>query len=184
VALAALLGAARAQEDAKLAALMHSLAQVKHARGTFVERKHLAMLDGPLESSGTLAYSAPGRLEKHVLAPRQESMILEGDSLVVENRETGQRRSFALQENAVLWAFVESIRSTLTGDLATLQRFYEVRLEGDKAAWRLRLKPTDRRMRQVASEILVGGSGTWVGRIEIFQTGGDRTVTLISREAS
>ena len=32
--------------------LMRDLAQVKSARATFVERKHLAILNTPLESSG------------------------------------------------------------------------------------------------------------------------------------
>jgi len=172
------------QDDSRLVELMQGLAQVKSARGKFVERKYLAMLESPLESSGTLAYSAPGRLEKHMLAPRQESMILDGDTLLIDNKQTGQRRSFALQEHPVLWAFIESIRSTLTGDLATLRRFYEVRLEGDTAAWRLLLTPTDERMRRAAAEIRVGGSGSWVNRIEILEVGGDRSVTVIAREGS
>jgi len=163
---------------------MQGLAQVKSARGKFVERKYLAILEAPLESSGTLAYAAPGRLEKHMLVPRQESMVLDGDTLVIDNKETGQRRTFTLQDNPVLWAFVESVRSTLTGDLATLKRFYEVKLEGDATAWRLRLKPTEKRMRQAAAEIRVGGSGTWVNLIEILEAGGDRSVTVITREAS
>jgi len=175
---------AHAQHERELVEIMQGLAQVKSARGRFVERKYLAMLEAPLESSGTLYYAAPGRLEKHMLAPRQESMILEGDTLVIDNKETGQRRSFALQEHAVLWAFVESIRSTLGGDLATLKRFYHVALEGDAQAWRLRLKPTDRRMRRAATEIRVSGKGAWVGVIEILEAGGDRSVTSITREAS
>jgi outer membrane lipoprotein-sorting protein len=163
--------------------LMKDLAQVKSARGRFVERKHLAMLNAPLESSGTLVYAAPGRLEKHMLSPRQESLILDGDRLIIDHKATGQRRTFPLQEHPVLWAFVESIRSTLAGDLPTLQRFYEVRLEGDASAWRMRLKTKEARMRQAASEIRVGGSGTWVNVIEIDEAGGDRSVTEITREA-
>ena len=176
---------ARTQGKSALALeqLMKDLAQVKSARGRFVERKHLAMLNAPLESSGTLVYVAPGRLEKHMLSPRRESLILDGDQLIIENKDKGQRRTFPLQEHPVLWAFVESVRSTLTGDLATLQRFYEVRLEGDAGAWRLRLKPKEPRMRQAASEIRVGGSGTWVSVIEIDEAGGDRSVTTITREA-
>ena len=176
---------ARTQGKSALALeqLMKDLAQVKSARGTYVERKHLAMLNAPLESSGTLVYVAPGRLEKHMLSPRRESLILDGDQLIIENKDKGQRRTFPLQEHPVLWAFVESVRSTLTGDLATLQRFYEVRLEGDADAWRLRLKPKEARMRQAASEIRVGGSGTWVSVIEIDEAGGDRSVTTITREA-
>lgn len=175
---------AKGGDDSRLVELMQGLAQVKSARGKFVERKYLAILEAPLESSGTLAYAAPGRLEKHMLVPRQESMVLDGDTLVIDNKDTGQRRTFTLQDNPVLWAFVESIRSTLAGDLATLKRFYEVSLEGDAAAWRLRLKPMEKRMRQAAAEIRVGGSGTWVNLIEILEAGGDRSVTVITREAS
>jgi len=162
--------------------LMQQLAQVKSARGKYVERKHLAMLDTPLDSSGTLLYLAPGRVEKHMLSPRRESLILDGDTLVIESK--GQRRAFALQDHPVVWAFAESIRSTLKGDLATLQRFYEVRLEGDKSAWRLRLRPKEARMRQAASEINLGGSGAWVNLIEVQEAGGDHSVTKITREAS
>ena len=179
------LAPAQAQDKPTLALerLMKDLAQVKSARGRFVERKHFAMLSAPLESSGTLVYVAPGRLEKHMTSPRQESLILEGDRLIVDRKDKGQRRTFPLQEHPVLWAFVESIRSTLNGDLATLQRFYEVRLEGNAGAWRLRLRPKEPRMRQAASEIRVGGSGTWVNRIEIDEAGGDRSVTEVTREA-
>jgi len=167
-----------------LAQLMQDLRQVKTARGRFVERKYLAILNTPLESSGTLVYIAPGRLEKHMLAPRQESLTLDGDTLLIENKETGQRRRVVLQEQPVVWAFVESIRSTLAGDLQTLNRFYEVSLEGDASRWRLRLKPTQPRMREVASEIRVSGNGTWVGVIEILDAGGDRSVMTITPDAA
>lgn len=180
--------AAIAQTESKskwdLTQLMQDLRQVKTARGRFVERKYLAILNTPLESSGTLVYIAPGRLEKHMLLPRQESLTLDGDTLLIENKETGQRRKVVLQEHPVVWAFVESIRSTLAGDLQTLNRFYEVSLEGDASRWRLRLKPTEPRMREVASEIRVSGNGTWVGVIEILDAGGDRSVMTITQDAA
>lgn len=180
--------AAIAQTESKskwdLAQLMQDLRQVKTARGRFVERRYLAILNTPLESSGTLLYIAPGRLEKHMLLPRQESLTLDGDTLLIENKETGQRRRVVLQEQPVVWAFVESIRATLAGDLQALNRFYEVSLEGDASRWRLRLKPTEPRMREVASEIRVSGNGNWVGVIEILDAGGDRSVMTITRDAA
>jgi outer membrane lipoprotein-sorting protein len=186
VAVAAL-PAAIAQSESKskrdLTQLMQDLRQVKTARGRFVERRYLAILNAPLESSGTLVYIAPGRLEKHTLSPRQESLTLDGDTLLVENKETGQRRQVALEEQPVVRAFVESIRATLAGDLQTLSRFYQVSLEGDANRWRLRLRPTEPRMREVASEIRLSGNGTWVGMIEILDAGGDRSVMTITREA-
>ncbi len=162
--------------------LMSELGQVKSARARFVERKHLAILNAPLEATGTLLYTAPGRLEKHTLTPRQESLVLEGDRLTLENKERKQRRTFALQDQPVIWAFVESIRSTLAGDLATLSRFYQVSLDGGAGDWRLTLKPVEPGMQGVVSEIRIGGSRNWINTIEIIETQGDRSVMTITRD--
>ena len=162
--------------------LMRELATVKSTKARFVERKHLAILSAPLEATGTLLYTAPTRLEKHTLTPRQESLVLEGDRLTLENKERNQRRTFALQDQPVIWAFVESIRSTLAGDLATLTRFYEASLDGSERRWRLTLKPTDPRMQDVVSEIRISGDRNWINAIEIFETGGDRSVMTITRD--
>ena len=43
--------------------LMHGLAQIRSGHAGFVEKKFIAMLDRPVESSGELFYSAPDRLE-------------------------------------------------------------------------------------------------------------------------
>lgn len=164
--------------------LMRSLQAVKSSRARFVERKELAILTEPLESSGTLVYRAPGRLEKHTLVPERESMVLENGRLVLENAERGWRRSFALHEHPVIWAFVESIRSTLAGDLATLRRFYDVELEGGEPDWRLLLRPREPAMKTVVDEIRISGSGSWVSRIEVREAGGDCSIMTISREGS
>ena len=162
--------------------LMHELSQVKSAKARFVESRQLAILSAPLESSGTLIYTAPGRLEKHTLAPRAESLVLDGDRLTLENKAQNQRRSFALQQYPEIWALVERIRSTLAGDLAALQRYYQVGLEGSESQWRLTLKPVEPGMQKLVGEIRIGGSGNQVGSVEIIETGGDRSVMTITRE--
>jgi len=162
--------------------LMQELAQVKTAQGRFVERKHLAILNAPLELSGTLVYVAPSRLEKHTLAPRPESLVLEREELTIESRERNQRRTLVLQDHPVIWAFVESIRSTLAGDLPTLTRFYQVSLDGGERRWRLTLKPSEPGMRDVVSEIRISGDRSWINAIEIIETGGDRSVMTITKD--
>ena len=163
--------------------LMQDLGKVKSARGTFVERKYLGILTAPLESSGTLLYVAPDRLEKHTLAPRAESMVLDRRQLTLESAEPKRRRSLRLDDHPVIGVFVESIRSTLAGDLALLRQLYEVALEGDERKWRLVLKPIDPKMLEVVSEIRIGGSRDWIGSIEFLEPGGDRSVMSISRDA-
>ena len=162
--------------------LMQELRAVKSAHGRFVERKYLAALSAPLELSGTLAYTAPGRLEKRTLQPRAERLLLEGNTLTLEDQK--RRRSYALEQNPPVWAFVESIRSTLAGDLETLNRFYDVRLEGERSAWRLTLRPSEPSMQSMVSEIRIGGRGAWLEAIEVLDAGGDRSVMTITRDAS
>jgi len=162
--------------------LMQELAQVKSAQGRFVERKHVAILNAPLELSGTLVYVAPSRLEKHTLTPRPESLVLEREELTIESKERTQRRTLVLQDYPVIRAFVESIRSTLAGDLPTLSRFYQVSLDGGERRWRLTLKPTEPGMRDVVSEIRISGEGNWVSAIEIIESDGDRSVMTITKD--
>lgn len=163
--------------------LMQALAQVKTAKARFVERKYLAMLNAPLDSSGTLVYTAPGRLEKYTRLPKPETLVLDQDKLSIEYKDRGQRRTLALQDYPVIWAFVESIRSTLAGDLATLNRFYRANLAGSEEQWRLSLKPVDPKIQTVVKEIYIGGSRNRVRTIEIVETEGDRSVMTITEDA-
>ena len=160
--------------------LMRELAQVRTARAAFVERKHLAILTAPLESSGTLVYVAPDRLEKHTTAPRPESLVLDGDRLTLEDKGRDRKRTFALPEHPMIQAFVEGVRSTLAGDLATLSRFYQVALEGNERRWRLTLKPREQRMQDFVSDIRISGSLDRIRIIEIVETGGDRSLMTIT----
>ena len=163
--------------------LMQNLAQVKSARGTFVERKHLAILTAPLEFSGTLAYTAPDRLEKRILLPKPETMLLLQDRFTIENPARNQTRSLALQDYPLIRAFVESIRSTLAGDVQTLKRFYRIDLAGTPGQWRLSLTPSEPAMQAVVRQIRISGGNSRVSMIEVIEASGDLSVTTIAEEA-
>src|ERR1035437_1964959 len=76
--------------------LMRSLAQTHSSHARFVEKKTIAMLDQPVESSGELFYSAPDYLEKRTLKPKPESMILDHGTLVIERGR--QKHQLQLQD--------------------------------------------------------------------------------------
>jgi outer membrane lipoprotein-sorting protein len=180
-----LIGAAAAAESAPDASfgveqLMQRLAQVKSARATFVERKHLRVLNAPLEMTGTLVYTAPGYLEKHTLTPKPESLILDKETLTFEDRQSKRRRTLRLQQYPVVWAFVESIRATLAGDVESLKRFYRLSLAGSEADWRLTLDPREPDIQRMVREIRISGSRASVRTIEITETEGDRSVMTIT----
>ena len=159
--------------------LMQGLAQVKEAKGKFVERKFLNILNRPLESSGTLLFQAPDHLEKHTLTPKVESLVLNQDVLTIDIKARNIKRTLVLQEYPALWAFIESVRSTLAGDLPTLERFYKIELKGDATHWKMRLLPIEPRTRDVLSEIRFSGRGHWVDSIDTYETNGDHTLMEI-----
>ena len=162
--------------------LMQSLSQVKEAKGKFVERKFLSVLKQPLESSGTLLFQAPDHLEKHTLAPKVEMLVLDHGVLSIESKARNIKRTLVLQEYPAIWALVESIRSTLAGDLPTLQRFYSIELEGNAAHWKMRLLPVELKMREVISEIRISGRGNWVDSIETVEANGDHALMTVVKE--
>lgn len=165
-----------------LPALMQSLAAVKSAQARFVEYKTLSILTQPLESSGTLSWRAPDRVEKRTLKPRAESLVLDGNQLIVETAGKA-RQVLGAGDQPIVWAFVESIRATLAGDLPTLEKYYRVRLEGRAARWTLVLVPLSDRMRGFIAEIRIGGSAQRMNTVEVIEAGGDRSLMRIDEVA-
>ena len=160
--------------------LMANLRAVKTAQARFVERKYISMLDEPMVSSGILLYTAPDRLEKRTALPREERLIVENDTLTVE--DNGQLRAkIALQDHPEIGAIVDSIRATLAGDLPSLKRFYDVRLEGDAGQWRMLLQPIYLNLQKVVKLVRISGHGQSIDTIEENETDGDRSVIVLSQ---
>ena len=165
--------------------LMAALAQNGPGTVRFAETKTSALLKAPIESSGTLTYAAPSRLEKRTLAPRDERFAVDGETVVVEMaaRNAGEKRRLELRlgDYPAIRAFVESIRGTLAGDLAALRRHYRVELEGTWSDWRLHLLPSDPQMAELVLKVVIGGAGGEVRRVEILEASGDRSVMTITK---
>jgi Outer membrane lipoprotein carrier protein LolA-like len=161
--------------------LMQSLAQTRADRATFTEKKYIAILERPVESSGELVYTAPDRLEKRTFKPRPESMVLEQGVLLIERGR--QKHRLQLQEHPELAAFIDSIRGTLAGDRKALERNYRLSMEGGAEQWTLQLLPLNEKMLAVVKQIRMTGARETVRSIEITQPDGDRSLMLIERMA-
>jgi outer membrane lipoprotein-sorting protein len=159
-------------------ALMGLLARNKSNHADFVDRKFLSSLDRPLESSGELLYTAPGRLEKRTQKPKPETLIVDGDKLTIERN--GTRRSISLASYPDIAPFIDSIRATLGGDLATLSRDYRVTVDGTSDNWRLVLLPSDQRLAASISRVTLTGHEGQIATFEVLQADGNRSVSTIT----
>jgi outer membrane lipoprotein carrier protein LolA len=164
--------------DWTIGQLFDALAKRGETGATFSERKYVALLDRPLDSSGELVFTPPDRLEKRTLKPKPESLAVDRDTVTLERG--GKRRTLRLNENPQVAVLVESIRGTLAGDLASLTRVYSAGLQGDSARWRLVLRPLDPALGTLVERIEIGGAEAHVRTVEIFQADGDRSVMTIA----
>jgi outer membrane lipoprotein-sorting protein len=162
--------------------LMETLAQNKSGSATFVETKHIALLDKPLESSGELLYTAPDRLEKRTIKPKPESMTVNGGTLLIERGS--QKFHLQLQSYPELAAFIDSIRGTLAGDRKALERSYRLSLSGSAERWSLQLLPLDEKMQAVIQRIRISGARDQVNSIDLMQADGDHSLMVIEKLAT
>lgn len=159
--------------------LMSALAHGSPGKATFTERKYLAVVDIPIDSSGELRFIPPDRLEKRTLKPSPETMLLDGDTLTLER---GSRKQvLQLQDYPGVAGMIGSIRATLAGDRKALEKVYHLKLDGTAEHWSLLLTPRDAKVAQVVSEIRIEGRRDEVRSVEIEQAGGDHSVMTIRK---
>ena len=163
--------------DFNLAKLMYDLAQVERIEAEFQEQKTLAILDTPLEFSGTLSYRAPAYIKKQTT--HAESFIIDGDWLTIETPEQG-RRQYSLTGYRELQPLSAALRGLLSGDLTLLQRYYTLSLSGNTNAWMLELKPVAQTAAEFIEHIRVMGHANRIDHLQILETNGDHSSMTIS----
>lgn len=157
--------------------LMAELAQHKGGQARFVEKRYIALLDKPVLASGEMTYTPPDRLEKRTLLPKAETIVLDKDVLSLERDK--RKLSISLGSRPEAQAFVESIRSTLSGNRKALEQHYVLQVQGERNQWTLVLVPSEPGIAALLQRITVSGSGSQVRSIEYLQTDGDRSELAI-----
>jgi len=163
-----------------LSELMGLLAQQKSGEARFTEQRFVRGLEGPLDASGVLSFTAPDRLTRRTLSPRPETMSVEGNTLTLSRG--GRTRTLALDSMPELLGMVEAMRGTLSGNGQSLQRYFRSTLSGSAAGWTLDLQPIDPRLAAQVRAMRLSGRGGEVLGIDMEFIGGDRSVMAITPE--
>jgi outer membrane lipoprotein carrier protein LolA len=161
--------------------LMDLLKTRERARSEYIEQQFSSLLKRPLESRGELVYEAPDHLEKRTIEPRAETLVVDGDQIVVQR---GRRRhQWNLRDYPPITPFVASIRAILAGDRAGLERVFRVEFAGNLARWSMALRPLDAALAKSVAEIQIDGARDNLLHIEIKQTDGDRSLMTLRAAA-
>jgi hypothetical protein len=157
--------------------VLAQLAMRKHGHVEFIEQKFIATLDRPIESSGELRFDAPDHLEQRTLKPRPETLILDSGTLTVDRGRT--HRTMDMHAFPQVEPLVESIRATLAGDRAALERLFHLEFSGSAARWTLTLVPLESKVKQLVAQVKIDGVHDQLIKVEIRQTDGDRSLMTL-----
>lgn len=178
-AMLACAGLAQAQAAFNLESLFALMAGQRKVTTTFTEKKFIKGLDAPVESSGELGFEAPSRMVKRTLLPKPETLMLDGRQATVERSR--RQRTVSLDEHPEIAVHVEGIRACLSGDLAALQRYYRVELEGSTAQWKMTLVPLNEKAAAQVKVIYLNGEQADVRTVQVLLTDGDSSFMNIAR---
>jgi Outer membrane lipoprotein carrier protein LolA-like len=168
------LAAGDAAPPSDLPALMRLLAQRQHGEVPYSEMDYLELLDHPLKSSGVLIYDAPAHLEKRMLRPRKETVILDHGEMTIERGDRTYHLDLSSQPR--LAPYVDAIAATMAGNLGALEQVFKVSFQGTLAHWQLQLLPRDDKVAREVRSIHIAGAEDAVRSVQIDAVNGDRSV--------
>jgi hypothetical protein len=167
-----------ADPNPELDRLMGLLAQRRHGEADFSETKYLSLLKQPLKSSGVLIYDAPDHLEQRTVLPKPQTVLL--DHGVVTMQIGKHQRVLRLADYPQLAPLIDSIRATLAGDRAALERVFVLEFDGSLDHWQLRLEPRDPALAATLKRIDMRGERDAIREVQVLQGDGDRSVMSIT----
>jgi hypothetical protein len=181
-AIASLLAmAAHAAPDSD--ALIARLKRTAPASIAFVEVRFSTLLVEPLVVGGTLVYESDNSLTRRVETPYLEQSAIRDETVRVE-REREEPRTFALRRAPELRGLLTGMIGLLAGDASFLGEHFGVTTSGDDQHWRLDLAPTDHRLEQRLSKIVVAGTATDPRCFVIHDSQGGASVMLLGAAAA
>ena len=163
--------------------LMKRLSEVKTAKLEFAETKRSILLFTDTTLKGEIEYRAPHYIEKITLFPFHERVIIDENSMVIEQfpsmgrqQEIILKHIYEVESYPALKAAVDGVRYMLSGNYAELIKNYEFNLSGNSADWEILLTPKSDELLSHVKNIYLYGHNIHITKIVTTKPDGDRTV--------
>jgi len=167
-----------AQAAAPVTKIQTMLAKPDVLCGRFDQTKNLAGMKKPLLSNGRFCVVKGKGVLWRTLKPFPNTLRLTRDEIVHLQGERVAMRMDARTEPVV--RMVNSVLfSLLGGDLAQLDKMFEVDGTADKDSWQVALKAREPALAKAIGDINLEGSA-YVKRIEMNEASGDKTTIVFS----
>ena len=150
-----------------------SLEKARAVRGKFVQRRYLADLAQPLQSSGRFLFAREAGIEWHTELPFDSQFLL-AESGITQRDEGGVTLSIKAAEQPALAVVSRVFFALFALDLNALSHDFELYGETRGTGWVLGLKPRAEALGSVFRQAVVSGGAT-VERVVLEDGNGDRS---------
>jgi hypothetical protein len=151
-----------------------SLAGAKAVRGRFLQRRYLAGLVKPLESSGTFVFAREAGIEWHTEKPFDSQFLLT-ESGIRQRDEGGDSLEISAADQPALAVVARVFFALFALDVDSLSHDFELYgREAGNAGWELGLKPRAEALGSVFRHAQVNG-GSAVRTVTLEDGNGDRS---------
>jgi hypothetical protein len=154
-----------------------SLEKARAVRGRFVQRRYLADLAQPLQSSGRFLFAREAGIEWHTELPFDSQFLL-AESGITQRDEGGVTLSIKAAEQPALAVVSRVFFALFALDIGALSHDFELYGEPRGAGWVLGLKPRAEALGSVFRQAVVSGGAT-VERVVLEDGNGDRSEILL-----
>lgn len=165
--------ATAAQLAVLTAATAHSLESAMVVRGRFVQRRYLADLAQPLQSTGAFLFARQAGIEWHTEQPFDSQFLLT-ESGITQRDEGGVSLRIQASEQPALAVVSRVFFALFALDIDALAHDFELFGEPRGTGWVLGLKPRAEALSSVFRHAVVSG-GASVDRVVLEDGNGDRS---------
>lgn len=168
-------------DQVTLTQIMAAIRSVQHVQARYVEHRTLHILKTPIESRGTLTFDAPDRLTKAADPTPQgpgERVVMDGEHMTItqgDGQGGNKSMTIGMNDHPEIAALATSLRATLAGDGAALEKIFEVSVSGSIEHWQMVLQPRDPAARRMLQWVSVTGYGSRITGIDTASGEGDRS---------
>jgi hypothetical protein len=147
----------------------------------FTESRESPWLSAPVSSSGVLSAS-PTMLEKRVEQPRRETWRILEDRMQWSSPGSGATKDILFTEVPAAAALANAMRNAMAGDLAALDKDFQLVFSGDERLWTVQMKARRPEVSRQLKQLELQGSQGRLQVLIIEEAKGDRTITRLQYE--
>ncbi len=177
-AAAFLVAAAGCVHALTLPQLQQRLQRAPISQARYEEVRESPWLSAPVTTRGTLHVTRQA-LEKRIAWPRPETWRLLEDRAEWVGPDGAGRKQILYSQAPALQVLADVTRQAIAGDLAGLERDFQITVQGNDGVWSAGLKPRTPRVSRLVESVELQGVGARLLVLIVSERQGERTTTRI-----